>query len=267
MKKLLASTVVALLVVAGCGPDPVVLPTPPMQTEMAALVAAYDSPTGTFDTAKAEDTLMRAQARLDELQLDWVPDLMSEVLARVDSRLDDNGLSGDPATLTDTDPDRPIIDAYATVHRICKGWVDTAGQPDEATNGSIEITAVVEDGFLNRAAWGTATNCHARMLPVGKAAFDGYLDGTVILYLEGALTQDVSQARFLFYLTGSMGVAGRMASGSFDFRFIEGKIEYRLQQPEDGDIVIVVGVTTLGVRDRTGMYTCDLVTRMCTHAS
>ena len=97
-----------------------------MQTEMDALVAAYESPTGTFDTAKAEDTLMRAQARLEELQLDWLPDVMSEVLARVDSRLDDSGLSGDPATLTDTDPDRPIIDAYATVHRVCKGWVDSA---------------------------------------------------------------------------------------------------------------------------------------------
>jgi hypothetical protein len=265
--KLFASTVAALWVVAGCGPDPVVLPTPPMQTEMAALLAAYDSPTGTFDTANAEETLMRAQVRLDELQLDWLPQLMSEVLARIDSRLDDNGLSGDPATPAETDEDRPIIDAYATVHRICKGWVDTAGQPDEATNGSIDITAVVEDGFLNRAAWGAATNCHARMLPAGKAAFDGYLDGTVVLHLEGALTQDVSQARFLFYLTGSMGVAGRMASGSFDFRFIEGMIEYRLQQPDGGDIVIIVGVTTIGVRDRTGMYSCDLVTRVCTHAA
>jgi hypothetical protein len=265
--KLLAAALVGAAVIAGCGPEPVVLPTPPMQAEMAALVASYDSPTGTFDTTKAEDTLMRAQARLDELQLDWVPELMSEVLARVDNRLDQNGLSGDPATLTDTDADRPIIDAYATVHRVCKGWVDTAGQPDEASNGSIDITAVVEDGFLSRDAWGTATNCHARMLPAGKAAFDGYLDGTVILHLEGALTQDVSQARFLFYLTGSMGVANRMASGSFDFRFTEGKIEYRLQQPTGGDIVIIVGVTTLGVRDRTGMYSCDLVTRTCTHTN
>lgn len=265
--KLLSSTVVAALVVAGCGPDPVVLPTPPMQTEMAALVAAYDSPTGTFDTAKAEDTLMRAQARLNELQLDWVPDLVSELLARVDNRLEQSGLSDDPATLTDTDSDRPIINAYATVHRVCKGWVDNGGQPDEAANGSIDITAVVEDGYLNRDAWGTATNCHARMLPVGKAAFDGFLDGTVILHLEGALTQDVSQARFLFYLTGSMGVASKMASGSFDFRFIEGKIEYRLQQPDGGDIVIIVGVTTLGVRDRTGMYSCDLVTQTCVHSS
>jgi hypothetical protein len=265
--KLLTAALVGAAVIAGCGPDPVVLPTPPMKAEMAALVAAYDSPTGTFDTTRAEDTLMRAQARLDELQLDWVPELMSEVLARVDSRLDQNGLSGDPATLTDTDPDRPIIDAYATVHRVCKGWVDTAGQPDEANNGSIEITAVVDDGFLSRDAWGTATNCHARMLPAGRAAFDGYLDGTVILHLEGALTQDVSQARFLFYLTGSMGVANRMASGSFDFRFTEGKIEYRLQQPSGGDIVIIVGVTTLGVRDRTGMYSCDLVTRTCSHTT
>ena len=87
------------------------------------------------------------------------------------------------------------------------------------------------------------------------------------MHLEGALTQDVSQARFLFYLTGSMGVANRMASGSFDFRFIEGKIEYRLQQPDGGDIVIIVGVTTLGVRDRTGMYSCDLVTQTCTHTA
>jgi hypothetical protein len=31
--------------------------------------------------------------------------------------------------------------------------------------------------------------------------------------------------------------------------------------------VIIVGVTTLGVRDRTGMYSCDLVTRTCTHTS
>lgn len=261
--KLFASSVLGVALVAGCGPDPVVLPTPPMQAEMAALVASYDSPTGTFDTTKAEDTLMRAQARLAELQLDWLPELMSEVLARIDNRLDQNGLSGDPATLTDTDPDRPIIDAYATVHRVCKGWVDTAGQPDEATNGSIDITAVVEDGWLNRDAWGTATNCQARMSPVGNVALDAFLDGTVILHLEGALTQDVSQARFLFYLTGSMGVASKMASGSFDFRFVAGMIEYRLQQPDGGYIVVMVGVTTLGVRASNGTFSCDLVTRTC----
>jgi hypothetical protein len=261
--RLFASTVVGLVVATGCGPDPVVLPTPPMQAEMNALVAAYDSPTGTFDTAKAQDTLMRAQARLDELQLDWLPDVMSELLARVDSRLEQSGLTDDPATLTDTDPDRPIIDAYATVHRVCKGWVDDPGTPDEASNGSIEITAVVEDGFLKRDAWGTATSCRTRMVPVGNVAFDGFLDGTVILHLEGALSQDVSQARFLFYLTGSMGVASKMASGSFDFRFNAGQIEYRLQQPDGGDIVVLIGVTTLGVRASNGTFTCDLVTRTC----
>ena len=85
----------------------------------------------------------------------------------------------------------------------------------------------------------------------------------MILHLEGALTQDVSQARFLFYLTGSMGVASRMASGSFDFRFIAGQIEYRLQQPDGGDIVVMVGVTTLGVRASNGTFSCDLVTRTC----
>ena len=220
--KLLASTVVALVLVAGCGPDPVVLPTPPMQTEMDALVAAYESPTGTFDTAKAEDTVMRAQARLEELQLDWLPDLMSKCSARVDSRLDQSGLSDDPATLTDTDR----IARSSTLTRPYTASARDGTTPQDTRRGEQRLDR--HHGNRRRRVPQSRRLGHGDQLPrahapIGNVGIDGFLEGTVILHLEGALSQDVSQARFLFYLTGSMGVASKMASGSFDFRSTRAK--------------------------------------------
>ena len=254
----------AALLLGGCGPDPVQLPTPPMQSEIAAVIAAYDSPTGTIDTANIQATLTAAEARLEELQLDWLPELVSELLGRLDQRLNESGLASDPAVTFDDD--RPIIDAVATVNHICRGWQDPPGPPDAAANGSLNLTAVVEDGRLQRAAWATASNCHARVLPVGQMAFDGFLDGSVVVYLLGPPSGEVSTARFLFYMNGTIGVAGRMTSGSFDFRIIDGQLEFRLQQP-DGDVVVSVGLTTLTIRDRNALYSCDLVARSCTQTA
>jgi hypothetical protein len=263
VNSLAQATVVAALLLGGCGPDPVQIPTPPMQSEIAAVLAAYESPTGTIDTANIEATLSAAEARLEELQLDWLPELISEMLGRLDQRLNDSGLTDDPDVTFDDD--RPIIDAVATVNHICRGWQDPPGPPDPAANGTLDFTAVVQDGRLSRAAWATASNCHARVLSVGQMALDGFLDGSIVLYLQGPLSADESTARFLFYMNGTVGVAGRMTSGSFDFLITDGHIEFRLQQP-DGDVVVSVGVTTLAIHDRNAVYTCDLIARTCTQS-
>jgi hypothetical protein len=64
-------------------------------------------------------------------------------------------------------------------------------------------------------------------------------------------------------MTGTVGTASRMTSGSFDFRFVQGQVEFLLQQPDGGEIVIMVGATTLGARDRNATYSCDLIAQTC----
>ena len=54
-----------------------------MQAETAALVMTYQMPTGNLDTSNIDQVRSDAQARLDELHLDWLPDLLSDALARV----------------------------------------------------------------------------------------------------------------------------------------------------------------------------------------
>ena len=54
-----------------------------MQAETAALVTTYQMPTGNLDTSNIDQVRSDAQARLDELHLDWLPDLLSDALAQV----------------------------------------------------------------------------------------------------------------------------------------------------------------------------------------
>ena len=66
-----------------------------MQAETAALVMTYQMPTATLDTSNIDQVRADAQARLDELNLDWLPDLLSDAVTRLRTRLDDGGLPDD----------------------------------------------------------------------------------------------------------------------------------------------------------------------------
>jgi hypothetical protein len=259
----------AAIAATGCGPDPVDVPTPPLAEETAAIVATYDAPTGSIDTANLQRTVQQAGARLEELNLDWLPDLIAEALTRLRTRFDEGGLPADPAA--PPDDDRARITAVVNLTRICRGWDDPAGPPNAAANGDIEVTAVVEATQLTRQAWGTATACHARLDPIDTPVLDevalssgvnAFVDGTLILYLFGPLPRTGSEADFLLRFSGQIGRQEQPRSASFDFRVVDRKVEFR-HAVADGDIIVGVGATSLTLRGSNATFTCDLATASC----
>ena len=239
-----------------------------MNEQTEEVIAAYESPTGTVDVAHIDMQLDQAEARLEELHLAWLPDLVSEVLVSLEKRLSDGGLPIDPSDVADADD--PKIDAAVTVHRVCKGWSTPAGPPDEATNGSIDLTAVVSSSQLRRDLWGVATNCSAIVDPPGDTPPQmAFLDGTLIILLEGALPKRAGDLDLLFLLNGSLDTtevrttdATKTRTASRDFRIQDGQVEFRMSV-DDGDIIVTIGATSLTLRGSNGTFTCDLKTHNC----
>jgi hypothetical protein len=257
----------------GCGPDTVTLPTPPMQAETAALVMTYQMPTGNLDTSNIDQVRSDAQARLDELHLDWLPDLLSDALARVRTRLEGAGLPADPANMPDQR--KAQLTAVVTVTRICAGWSDPPGPPDANANGSVVVNAVADSGKLNPEIWGTATSCLARFPPAGSTGavasntstvVKATLAGTLILYSLGPLPQNASDAQLLVIFDGTIGVGDKVGSASFDFEIQKTQVKFRVPVSSGGDAIVTVG-TTLGIEGANAGFSCDLTTLTCQKTS
>jgi hypothetical protein len=270
-----AALVLATLTLVGCGPETVTLPTPPMEAETAALVMTYQMPTGNLDTSNIDQVRADAQTRLDELHLDWLPDLLSEALTQLQSRLAAAGLPDDPESMPD--PRKGQLTAVVTETRICAGWSDPPGPPDASANGSIEVTAIADTGKLNPEIWGTATNCLARFPPAdttGTAAsatsastvVKATLNGTLILYSLGPLPRSTSDAQLLVTFDGSIGVGDKVGSASFDFEISKSQVKFRLPVASGGDAIVTVG-TTLGIEGANAGFSCDLTTLTCQQTS
>ena len=132
-----------------------------MATETQQLVALYDMPTATLDTSNIDQVRADAQARLDELNLDWLPSVVSDLLARLQTRLDD----GQPADGSGVGAEGAPRAGHARsleVQHICVGWDNPASAPDQATNGSIDLTAIIDTGKINAETWATASACRVR---------------------------------------------------------------------------------------------------------
>jgi hypothetical protein len=249
---------------AACGPDPVVLPTPPLEAETAAVAAIYDAPTGTIDIDHLTELAAAIQARIADLQLDWLPAQIADALVRLRQPFDDDAFPADPAAAEDED--RARLRAVVGVTRICSGWAVPPGPPDAAENGSIELTAIVEEGRLRREIWGVATACRTRIGPTipGAAALslNAFVDGALIVYLYGPLPRAIAEAKFLLRFEGEIGAADHVGALSFDFRILGASIEFRYGV-EDGDIIVGVGIGALTLRGQNGTFTCDLALQSC----
>jgi hypothetical protein len=252
---------------SACAAGSLDLPEPPMTEETAEVIAAYDSPSGTVDVAHIDMQLAKAETRLEELHLSWLPDLVADVLVSLEERLNDGGFPTDPSAVPESSD--PRLSAAVTVHRVCKGWSTPAGPPDEATNGSIELTAVVGGSELRRDLWGVATNCSAIIDPPGDTPPQmAFLDGTLIILLEGPLPKRPGDANMLFLLNGRLDTtevptaAAQTRTASRDFRIAEGQVEFRMSV-DDGDIIVTVGATSFTLRGSNGTFTCDLKTHNC----
>lgn len=268
-RALIAVSVVVVLASAACTSE-VTLPDPPREAEVTAVAAIYDNPTGTIDVAAIESMLDAIQARLDQLHAEWLPALMAEALMRIARRLADANLT----TATDDGAEtvrHTVIDAVVDLTRVCRGWSDPPGLPDAAANGSMQLTAVVENGTLRPDIWGGATACHSRLDPLDNAiglsvtpspSANLSIDGTLDVRLYGPLPRTVGDAKFLLIFNGRLGTDDRIADASFDFRILEGVLAFRYAV-SDGDIIVEVGATAISLRGSNGVFTCDLTSRSC----
>jgi hypothetical protein len=261
----LASAAAASL--TSCGPETITLPEPPMAAQTQQLVALYDMPTATLDTSNIDQVRADAQARLAELNLDWLPGVISDLLARLRTRLAGGSLPTDPAT--EPKPNRAQLTAVANLHRICVGWDNPASAPDEATNGALDLTAIVDSGKLNSEVWVTASSCRVRFPPADNSGaivvmpkvVNATLDGTLIIYVLAPLPSDASDGQFLVMFDGSISNGDQTKATSFDFEVINKSVRFRVPA-NGGDAIVTVG-TTLGIQGANAGFSCDLTTLTC----
>ena len=253
------------LTTSACGPDPIDYPSPPEEAQ--AILATYESPTGTVDAADAAVVAARASARIDELDIDWLPELMGRVLVRLRERFEVGGLPLDPAAIVD--PDRPTIIALIDLEHVCSGWSVPPGPPNEAENGSIQLFAKVDNTRLRRELWGTASNCRWRISQrmglaqvVTSPALNVALNGSLLLSLYAPLPKEEAEAAFFMSFDGELGREEQLRPLSFDFRTINRQIEIR-EPVDDGEVIVGRGAGTVSVRGQNASYTCDLATLTC----
>src|SRR5581483_6113633 len=249
---------------AGCGPEDLQLPATP---QLDMLVQAYAMPTGTIDPQHLDQLMAEARARIDMLQLDWLPDLLSAALIRLRARLVAQGLSTDPAVAHDSG--HPNIDALIVLRQICVGWDDPPGPPDAAANGSLVLISVIDTDVLRRTMTATATACHSHIqasntfVQAVTPDVKGFIDGDLGFYFYDKLPTRLTEVQVLVAFNGQIGRAGgAMPSGSFDFRLFYPNVDFRLTQP-DGDVIVGVGLGGVTLQGANATYHCDVAVHTC----
>ena len=102
------------------------IPTPPMQAETQAIAADYEMPSGSVEHRPwSRWCSARSNAKLPNLELDWLPNLASNLLSSLDERLQQSGLPDNPDASIETH--HFILSAVVDVHRICDGFDNPPG--------------------------------------------------------------------------------------------------------------------------------------------
>ena len=257
----LGAVSLALAAVAACV-SKLEIPTPPMQAETEALAAVYEMPEGSVDISNVQATLEAVNAELPSLDLDWLPNLATDLLSGLNERLRQSGLPDNPDASSETQ--HFILSAVVYLHRICEGFANPPG-PVDAANGKIDATAVVENGTLDDEVWGTAAGCKTNLSQFegSTVSGDATLDGPLSLLLLGPLPTGLSDARFLFQFYGQLGIPNQTASSPIDFRVFDGRLGFRVPV-SDGDIVIEVGTgSSVTLRASNGTFACDRTALSC----
>ncbi|HVT09422.1 MAG TPA: hypothetical protein VHO67_18305 [Polyangia bacterium] len=255
-----------LLAAGGCSQSSLTIPEAPLAIDTAQLAASYDMPTAIIDGTNIQQAFTDAQARLDALQLGWLPAVVVDLLSRVKARLQDAGLPDRTGKFTARGAP---VNAVLQVEHVCNGWADPGGPPDKNANGSLNAVAVVEDGKLSPRLWAEASQCQASVAPDGSAlasalsSVQASLDGTLIFYLMGALPTSTSDANLLVALQATAGVAGHVGSTSFDFELTPSGVRFQVAAG-GGQATVTVGIMALQFAGANATFSCDVATASCT---
>lgn len=259
-----ASWAVAVTALAGCGPGPLPLPPGP---DLDALVVKYQAPTGTIDPQQLNDVIAAAQVRLDQLQLDWLPDLLAQLMTQLRARLDDNGVPSDPSVAPNLD--HPGIDATIRLTQTCRGWDDPPGAANAGENGTLSLTAVIENSTFRRALVAAAESCRDRIQPTNQIEITTSVDlkvfvaGSLGIYFYAPVPRTVAETHALVQLFGQVGtMTGGNVSGEFDFVIDYPHVQVSIDRA-DGNVILEVGLDGVTIRAANATYRCDAALQAC----
>jgi len=257
----------AAVAAGGCGPENLQLPETP---NLDMLAQAYEMPTAPIDPNQLDQVIADTTARLADLHLEWLPDVIANFLTILRQKADDSGLSDNPNTPPDNS--RPRIDAVIRLARNCSGWPDMppsetapAGVPP---NGTLDGTAVISDSQLRRTMQIDGTSCRALVEPSNRIAqallpsLDVFLNGSLDVLFYGQLPRTVQQTQILVQISGEFGTAQMTVNGTFDFQLFYPQVNFRVPRP-DGYIIASISPAGVTLRGTNATYACDVALVSC----
>lgn len=251
-----------VLSIVGCAAEERSKPEPP---DMSALIAAYATPTATFDGQGATEVQQLVESKVRTLlDFDVIVDRLQQTIAALG---EDAGAAFAPG--------RPLAlegEGVATVQRICSGFGDPVPPVDKDANGFLSLTAGYSDNGLDPVVFGGATACQEQVSGVQMQ-----VAGDVHLYVgEGTGVTDLASTTFLFELANfAFEVDGTTEiSGGFDFEVcrgettacVPGHVGVLLTLASGTTLVVFVDLNTKtgGFRAADGVWTCDFGNGECT---
>jgi hypothetical protein len=254
---------VVALAAAACADD---LPDKPEAPDMSALVAAYASPTATFDQPTADALIDRIGQRLalvDRLEAleGFLADALAPAIEEGAGGDDDEG--GASARRVGRASFTIEGEGFLQIRHICRGFGATPPPVDAAENGLLTATVGFTEAGLDPVLWGTFEDCESVV-----ADAEVLLDGGVNLYLgENLQIGGFGDAPILFELTARVTIDGEaVAEPRLDFQICPssatscpaGTLELLFETTGGQTLTFFVapGRTTGGFRAVNGQWDC-----------
>jgi hypothetical protein len=237
--------------------------TPATPGAVVALADAYDQPTAVLTADSARAVVDRTQALREVLQalrgLQFLRDIVE-----------------DATSLSDADIESLAVRGALDARTACPGWSD-ATLPDQATDGSIEVTIGVDASRVQRAFGGRATECRFVTLIAGQRA---NAVATMVLEVDlgGSLGLGEPTPAILVRATNLSGSVGNVALNLgpevLSFRLLEdGAIDslvdtVTLVPGSIGSVLLELSSDgTVTVRGRDGDWACGQGGAACTRVA
>lgn len=250
-----------VLVHTSCVPSIDIPPSP----DLGPVLAAFDDPTADVRVeimSEYGDIIAQVDQELTVSNLArQFLDIIDSVRAAIDGATDDEGNLSVGGVVA------PAPDGLVTIQHVCTGWDPTQAEPDEATNGSIELQMPIVGGRLGPIVWGVAAQC-LYLVNVGGQQIQASYDGDIAVHFGDLIdsSQELRKLTTTFLVEGSLGLAGAIRPITQSFRVREGGgVEILVELADAETFVYFLGLDQVieGIRDRTGTFACSLEEREC----
>ena len=229
-------------------------------------------PTATLDTSNIDQVRADAQARLDELHLDWLPGVVSDLLVRLRTRLDDGqpphrsrgGAEGPPGADHRRRRAAPHLRGLGQSGQRARRGHERRARPDGHHRHRKDQSGGLGDGQrLPRPLSRRRQQRRDRRDAVGRDG-DARRDAHH-LCPRAAAQRPPRTPRSCSPSPGSISIGDQTKSTSFDFEVVNKSVRFRV--PADGGDAIVTVGTTLGIQGANAGFSCDLTTLTCQKSS